>query len=284
MKKIAIITDTNASLPQEVVQKFGIIEVPINIQFPDVSFTTGVDIDDMGLFRLIDDRKVVPTTAAPSPSAFEKAYQSALDQGAEQIICVCCSSEVSATYQAAVMAGEHFEDHDIAVVDSRSLSLGEGFQVLTAAEGAEAGKEMGEILADIEKYRNNTVVYGALPTLRYLAMGGRMGKFAAGFGDTLEIKPILTARDGKLELLEKVRTWKKAKQRLLELSRSSTQGAGVERVGLIHVNNKDGVLALYEDLKNTLNIDLEPLVAEFTPGLSVHTGSGVIAFALILQA
>jgi len=126
------------------------------------------------------------------------------------------------------------------------------------------------------------VVYGALPTLKHLAMGGRMGKFAAGFGNTLEIKPVLTLRDGKLDLLEKVRTWKKAKARLIQLASESAQGYEVERVGLIHVNNEEGVLGLYEDLKAALDINLVPILTEFTPGLSVHTGSGVIAFALVL--
>jgi DegV family protein with EDD domain len=127
------------------------------------------------------------------------------------------------------------------------------------------------------------VVYGALPTLKYLAMGGRMGKLAAGFGNTLEIKPILTLRDGKLDLLEKVRTWRKAKKRLVELAVDEAKGAVIERVGLIHVNNEEGVLALFTDLQDALNISLDPVVTEFTPGLSVHTGSGVIAFALILK-
>ncbi|MDT8381311.1 MAG: DegV family protein [Brevefilum sp.] len=282
MKNIKVITDTNASLPSELIEKFGIIQIPINIQFAEETFVTGVSIDDAELFRLIDERQVIPTTAAPSPSAFEGAYQKAFDQGAEHIICICCSGAVSATYNAACLAKEKFPEADISVVDSQQLSLAEGFQVLSAVEDIAEGKELDEIFSGIDSIRNRMVVYGALPTLKYLAMGGRMGKLAAGFGETLEIKPVLTLRDGKLDLLEKVRTWKKAKARLIQLASESAQGFEIERVGLIHVNNEEGVLALYEDLKAALDINLEPILAEFTPGLSVHTGSGVIAFALVL--
>lgn len=283
MRKISIITDTNASLPKEIIEQYQIIEVPIHIQFSDETYITGKTIDDEKLFNLIDERKTIPTTAAPSPLAFEGAFQTAMDRGAEQILCICCSGEVSATYNSAVMAKENFPNNDIQVIDSRGLSLAEGFQVLAAAEAIDAGKDMPEILKRIDHVRDRSIVYGALPTLKYLAMGGRMGKLAAGVGNTLEIKPILTLRDGKLDLLEKVRTWRKAKQRLVELAVDNAKGAVIERIGLIHVNNEEGVLALYDELKDALNISVDPLVTEFTPGLSVHTGSGVIAFAIILQ-
>ena len=108
-----------------------------------------------------------------------------------------------------------------------------------------------------------------------------MGKLAAGLGNTLEVKPILTTIDGKLDLLEKIRTWRRAKGRLVELAMACAEGQQIERVGLVHVNNKDGVMSLWEEIRGALNISVEPLVTEFTPGLSVHTGSGVIAFVLI---
>ncbi len=283
MPSIAIITDTNASLPARIVAEKQIYLVPIQIQFGEESYTTGVDIDDQKLFELIDARKVLPTTAAPSPAAFERAYQQAFDEGCDQIICICCSSEVSATFNNAKLGREMFADREISVVDSRQLSLGEGFQVLAAVEGVEAGEAVPTILQRLEDVQARTHVFGALPTLKYLAMGGRVGKLAAGFGNTLEIKPILTSIDGKLELLEKVRTWRKAKQRLVDLGIESTAGKPIHRVGLIHVNNEPGVLTLYESLKEALALPEEMILTEFTPGLSVHTGSGVIAFALITE-
>jgi len=203
--------------------------------------------------------------------------------GAEQVICICCSSKVSATYQAALMAVEAFPERDITVMDSLNLCLAEGFQVINAAETAARGAGKDEVLAAVHSLQGRTHVFAALPTLKYLAMGGRMGKLAAGFGETLNIKPILTSKDGKLDLLEKVRTWRKAKQRLVELAMESSADKEIERIGLIQVNDEPGVMALYDLIKEVLPISVEPIVADFTPGLSVHTGSGVIGFVLITK-
>lgn len=281
MSKIAFVTDTNSSLPLDISKKYNIIQIPIHIQFGEETYITGETIDDRKLFELIDERKVLPTTAAPSPGAFEAAFHKAFDQGADEIICVCCSSVVSATYNAAQMATEHFPEGKISVVDSLMLSLAEGFQVLTAAEAIENGASRAEALALIDDLRGKTHVFAALPTLKYLAMGGRMGKLAAGLADTMEIKPILTMQEGKLDLLEKIRTLRKAKQRLLELAKESTAGLEIKKIGLIHVNNEQAAVDLFESLKEVLPIDVEPIIGEFTPGLSVHAGSGVIGFVLI---
>ncbi len=281
MSKIALITDTNSSLPVDISKKYDIVQIPIHIQFGEETYITGETIDDRKLFELIDERKVLPTTAAPSPGAFEAAYRDAFEKGADEVICVCCSSVVSATFNAAKMATEAFPEGKISVVDSLMLSLAEGFQVLTAAEAIENGASRDEALALIEGLRGKTHVFAALPTLKYLAMGGRMGKLAAGLADTMEIKPILTMQEGKLDLLEKIRTLRKAKQRLLDLARESTAGSNIIKIGLIHVNNEKAAVDLFESLKEVLPISIEPIISEFTPGLSVHAGSGVIGFVLV---
>lgn len=283
MSKIAFVTDTNSSLPVDLAEKYAIFQVPIQIQFSEETYTTGLDINDQTLFEWIDERNVLPTTAAPAPNAFVRAFQKAFDDGADQIICVTCSSKVSATWDAAQMAAKEFAGKDITVVDSLQLSLAEGYQVLIAAEMAAEGAEKNEILDAIEDLKGHLHVYAALPTLKYLAMGGRMGKLAAGLGNTFNIKPVLTAVDGKLDLLEKVRTWKKARERLISLAQECAEGTSVKRIGMFHVNNKEGVLALYDQLKEKMGFDHEPMIAEFTPGLSVHAGSGVIGFVIITE-
>ncbi len=283
MTKIRFVTDTNASLPASIIKKFNIIEVPIHIQFGEDSYITGADIDDVKLFELIDERKVLPTTAAPSPAAFQQAFDKAFEGGAEHVFCICCSSKVSATYQAAVMAAESSPEGTVTVVDSLNLCLAEGFQVIEAAEKAASGAGVDEVLDAITSIQSRTHVYAALPTLKYLAMGGRMGKLAAGLGETLNIKPILTSMEGKLDLLEKVRTWRKARQRLVGLAQECSAGKEVERVALIHVNNEEGVLDLFEMIKEAVSITAEPILTEFSPGLSVHTGSGVIGFVLVTK-
>lgn len=281
MQKIAVITDTNASLPAEILHQWGIIAVPIQIQFGDRSFTTGVDIDDSSLFELIDAGKTLPTTAAPAPDTFENAFRAAFAAGHDQALCICCSEAVSATCQAARIASEAFPEGSVVVVDSQMLSLAEGFQALTAAQAARQGVPLDEILSELDAQRGHAHVYAALPTLKYLVMGGRMGKLTAGFAETLSIKPILAMREGKLDLLEKVRTWGKAKQRLVELATRAVGMGPVRQLGLVHVNNEAGARALYDELLEAVPGLPDPVIAAFSPGLSAHAGSGVIGIAVV---
>lgn len=137
-------------MPAEIIQKFNIIAVPIHIQFGDKSYTTGEDIDDKRLFELVEESHIWPSTAAPSPNAFASAYQQALGAGADQIICICCSSEVSATFRAAQMGMSEFPGVDITVVDSKNLSLAEGFQVLAAAEAIADGADNEDVIKLVE--------------------------------------------------------------------------------------------------------------------------------------
>lgn len=281
MQTTAIITDSDASLPPALAEQYGIQQVPITVHFGDESYTTSVDIDDVLLFQKIDKLNKLPTTAAPSPGAFAAAYESALSAGAQSVVCICVSSKVSATYNAAVTAAEQFPGREIRVVDSLNLSMGQGFMVLAAAEAAQAGANVDEIVAQALDTGSRVHVYAVLATLKYLALSGRVGKLAAGMADTLNIKPVLSVRDGKLDLLEKIRTRKKAVERMLELTRQSLDGKRIERLGIIHVTNPEGAAELRDLLRAALPCPEEIIIAEFTAGLSVHAGSGVVGLALV---
>jgi len=281
MKKIAIITDTDSSLPVEVADLHGIRQVPITIHFGDESYTTGVDMDDVRVFQEIERLKCLPTTAAPAPSAFSLAYESAFLDGADAVVCICVSSKVSATYNSAVSACENFPGRNIKVVDSLSLSMGQGFMALAAADAAQAGASVDEVVASVMDTGRRVHLYAVLSTLKYLAMSGRVGKLVAGMADTLSIKPVLTIQDGKLDLLERIRTKKKAIERMLELTRVSVNGQAIQRAAIIHVNQTEGARELRELLCASLDCPAEVITAEFTPGLSVHAGDGVVGVAVV---
>jgi len=282
MPKIAIITDTDSSLPPAIAERFGIQQVPITVHFDGESYTTSVDIDDRLLFEKVDRQNKLPTTSAPSPGAFANAYRAAFESGAESVVCICVSSEVSSTYSAAMTACEEFPKWDITVIDSLNLSMGQGFMALAAAEAASQGASREEVVARATEVGKRMHLYAVLSTLKYLALSGRVGKFVAGMADTFDIKPILTVREGKLDLLEKVRTRKKAVDRMLDLLEGSLDGKGIERLAVIHINHPEGARELQGQLCARFDCPNEVITAEFTPGLSVHAGSGVVG--VVVQA
>ncbi len=281
MPRIAIITDTDASLPRALAAKHHIRQVPIVIQFGDQSLLTDNDLDDAQLFARIDRDGKLPTTSAPSPGQFAAAFQAAFDEGADQVICFNVSSAISATYAAAVNARQLLPDRDITVIDTQNVSLGQGFMAIAAAEAAQSGASKEACIARAQEVGQRAHVFAALSTLKYLAMSGRVGAIAAGMAGLLNIKPILTIRDGKLDMLEKVRTQKKSWARVLELADQIIAGQAVEQLGIVHVAAPEAAREFEKMLRVKLNCPPEILVAEFTPGLSVHTGSGLVGLAFV---
>ncbi len=281
MPRCAIITDSDSSLTAEIAEQHGIGLVPISIQFGDESFRAEFDITDGPLFERVRSEGRLPTTAAPSAGTFCSAFEQALSSGADQVICFCVSSAVSGTYAVAQSACQMVSPERVTVVDSAALSMVQGFMALAAAEAAAQGADRESILAVAAETRERALLYGALSTLKYLAMGGRVPQLTARLGNLLNIRPILTLRDGQLDVAEKARTRKHAWDRMVQLCQEQVAGGHVQQWALIHVNAPEQALALADQLRQRIDLPPDPLVMPLGPGLSVHTGDGTVGTILV---
>jgi DegV family protein with EDD domain len=283
MTKTAIITDTDASLPLDLAKEFDIVQVPIIVQFGDESFRAAYDIDDTQTFARIDKSGKLPTTSAPSPGQFAEAYKKAFEAGYDDVLCFTVSSEVSATYSAALNAAELFPDRKITVIDTQNLTICQGFMALAAAKALRDGCSVQDAIAAAKDVGERSSLFAALATLKYLAMSGRVGHLTAGIANFLDVKPILTVRDGKLDLLERVRTQKKAWDRVIELAVQKTTGNAIEQMAIVHVCAPEEAKKFEAALRACLPCPEKTLYIELTPGLSVHSGAGLVGVAMVLN-
>jgi len=276
MSKIQVITDTDSNLTFELAEKYGILLVPITIQFGEESFADNIDIKNPEMFERIDKIGKLPTTAAPSPAAFAKAFTTAFDNGADSIICITVGSKISRTHESALIAVEDFPGKKITVIDSEFLTMGQGYMAMAAVDAINAGASHDEAVAKVRALIPRCILYGSLSTLKYLALGGRVSNLAASMANMLNIRPILCMRDGKLDLLEKVRTRKAAIDRLVELLVNAVGDKSVERICIVHVLNTEDAEFLKTKLASKLVLPPVVDLYDFGPGLSVHTGVGLV--------
>jgi DegV family protein with EDD domain len=283
MPRIAIITDTDSSLPLDLAKQYNIVEIPILVQFGEESYRDVYEIDNAAVFARVDREGKLPSTAAPSPGKFLDAYRAAFEAGADQILCLTISSEMSAVYTAAIRATEMFPGRTIRVVDSRTVAYAEGLMAIEAAKAIANGASMDEAIAAAVDLRNRTHLFAALSTLKYLAMSGRVGQVAAGFGSLLEIKPILALRNEKLEMLERIRTQGKAWTRVIDLAIEASGDSEVEELAILHVNAPEAASQFELQIRAAMTCPPEIRHVEMTPGLSIHTGPGLVGVVLVTK-
>ncbi|MBW8827490.1 MAG: DegV family protein [Acidobacteria bacterium] len=253
---VAVVTDSAADLDESQAAELGVTVVPLSIRFGAEEFVDRRDLTPTEFYERLAASAVLPETAAPSPGAFEQAFRNALASGADAVVCINISTDLSGTMQAAQAAARSVDGADIRVLDSRSVTWGEGSQVVAAATRAASGATADEVEALVADMRRRTHVYGALDTLENLKKGGRIGNAQALLGSLLSIKPIIDVSTGIVEEAGKVRTRSKALRALVD--RVAAAGA-VENLAVMHANAPD--------------VDeLVGLLAEHHPREQIHIG------------
>ncbi len=275
---IRVVTDSTCDLPEAVRRQSEIVTVPLRLHFQDEVFRDRVDIDDEEFVRRLTIAKFPPTTSQPPPGDFEAVYRQLLKEGADQIISIHIAAALSGTVSSATIAAQTVAPDRIQVVDSRTVSLGTGFLVLEAVARAARGDSSEEIVAHLATMPSRVGIICLLDTLRYLLLGGRIGKVRAMLGTALAIKPLIgLGPDGSVVPLGRVRSRAAGVRRLSELL---AEHRPLERCGVIYVGSPDEGLALAEATRRTYP-DVDVIADPCSPVLSTHTGPDTLAYCYL---
>lgn len=271
---IRLVTDSACDLPQSVIDQYGIIVVPLTIRFGDTDYVDREAFTPKEFWAKCASSPVLPETAAPAPGQFEQAYRQLKSQGATGVVVVSLSSALSATMQSAEIAARSIAaEIPVKVVDSRSVSMGQGIIVRACAQAAEAGAGLDEVAAKGESLSRRVHVYGALDTLENLKKGGRIGGAKALVASALSIKPIIDVRDGKVEEGGRQRTRAKALAFLLDKVKSH---GNITDLAVLQADCDDAD-AFIASLRSVYSDDIE--VGDIGAVIGTHAGRGTIGVA-----
>jgi DegV family protein with EDD domain len=277
---VAVVTDSTAYLPPGAAGELGITVVPLQVVLGDQSLAEGVEVDGARLAKAFADDESM-TTSRPAPAAFVEAYRAAAAAGAPGIVSLHLSGEISGTVDAARTAAREVAGDGITVevVDSRSLGMGLGYAVLTAASLAASGAPAASVARQAANRAYETAIFLYVDTLEYLHRGGRIGAAQAWLGSALSVKPLLCLADGRLEPMDRVRTTEKAIARLVEAAVSEAGDAAVD-VAVQHLAAPDRAEVVATRLRESVPGLRELYVGEVGAVVGAHVGPGMVAVAV----
>ncbi len=277
MPKVAILTDSVASLPEQLIKALNIYWVAYYIHRGQEVLRDLVTIQREEFLSWLETAKILPTTASPGPGDYLTMYEKIVADGFKEILSIHITSKGSGAYQAAKIAQsiarEKIPQVRIEVIDTLNVSLCQGWMVIEAARSALAGKTIDEILSQVIQMIPLTRMIQTADTLKYLYMGGRIGKAQHLFGTLLNIKPLIGMEDGVIVPLGQARSRNKAYQAMVDMVESTVGPKGKIKIAYVHA----GALQEVERIKCMVEermICVESLIAELSPALAVHTGPG----------
>ena len=272
---VKIVTDSTADLPDELVKALGITVVPVYVRFGEEVLRDRVDISEDEFYNRLQHDPVHPNTTQPTPQDFVDVYQK-LSADADGIVSIHLTTKLSGTYNSALMAKDTLETKcPIEVVDAETLSMALGLVVIAAATAAKAGKSLDEVVAAAKQAMPKMHLLFLLDTLEYLKKGGRIGKAKALLGSILNVKPMITVKDGELVPAGQVRTRAKGIDKLFEYVKNA---GDIQDLAVVYNTTPDEAQNLAERIGSVF--DREKIrMARLGPGLGVHGGPGAMVVA-----
>lgn len=273
---VKIVTDSSADLPAELAQELGITVVPLYVRFGEKVYRERVDISEDEFYQKLEHDPIHPTTIQPSPQDFTEAYQK-VSQEADGIVSIHISSKLSGTCNSALQGKEMLEKKcPIEVVDSEAVTMGLGLISIAAATVAKAGGDLQQVLAEAKQTIPHIRILGLFDTLKYLLLGGRIGRAKALLGSILNVKPMITLKDGEVVPAGQARTRSKGIQRLVDFAKNA---ANIQDLAILYNTTPDEAQTLAEHIDPIFSKE-QIKFATLGTTLGVHAGPGVLVVAL----
>ena len=276
MSQVAIVTDSTASIPESMLEELEIHTVAYYIHRGQEVLRDLVTIQRDEFLRWLMTTPNLPTTASPGPGDYVESYRTLIRRGLRNILSLHMTANGSGAYQAATIARDSLHDEipeaRIEVVDTRNVSLCQGWMVIEAARAALSGLSLDEILARVKRMIPLTQMIQTADTLKYLYMGGRIGKAQHLVGSLLHIKPLIGMKDGVIVALGKAHSHLQAYTAIADMV-AETVGKGKGKVAYVHAGARQEVEKIKELVESKVDV-VESFFAELSPALAVHTGPG----------
>jgi len=280
MTEVAVVTDSTAYIPVDLVKEYNITIAPQVLIFGEESFKDGIDIRPAEFYTRLVESEVLPTTSQVAVQDFKEIFEKLHSEGKE-ILAVLVSDGLSKTLNSAALASQMIPDAKIEIVNSESVAMALGFQVMAAARAAAEGASLEACKTIAEEAKPKTGVVFVVDTLEFLHRGGRIGGASRFLGTMLKLKPVLEVKDGRIEPIERVRTTKKAHARLMEIISERVNGRGEVRLAALHANAlEDARTLLNETGKKTDAVEL--VFSEVSPVVGTHCGPGTVGIAYMV--
>lgn len=275
---VKIITDSSSDLTLEYAAQNDIEIIPLRILFKDASYLSGVELTPGQFFEKLAAADELPKTSQPTPGELESVFRKYLDAG-DQVVAVFISSRMSGTYAAARLLQDTQELDNLYIVDSQTVTFALGILVMEAVRLRERGLSAEEIYEELERVKSRVTLYASVGTLKYLQMGGRLSSTSAFFGSVLNIKPIITIKDGLVEAIDKQRGQKRAFDALVELLKKGNVDLERPRI-LAHTAQPALMEELAENIRRYTDFDTDAFArCDIGATVGVHVGPGACGFA-----